>query len=303
MMHPHDSLASLAYSDSKHSPESGRDIQFPGNGGLVLSATQFGDPKSPQVLLLHGGGQTRHAWKNTGETLGAAGYHAVALDARGHGDSGWADAGHYGVDHMIDDIDMVVEALGGKTPILVGASMGGATSLVAVGEGKIAAKALVLVDIAPRIDQEGHRQIQAFLDQYPEGFETLEQVSDAIANYQPHRKMPRNLDGLAKNVRLGDDGRYHWHWDPVWRHGRGSMQAYQDRLREAASRIAVPTLLIRGGLSNVLTEAGAREFLALCPHSDYVNIPTAAHMVAGDRNDVFADAVVEFLGRAVGGDR
>ena len=115
--------------------------------------------------------------------------------------------------------------------------------------------------------------------------------------------MPRNLDGLAKNVRLGDDGRYHWHWDPVWRHGRGSMQAYQDRLREAASRIAVPTLLIRGGLSNVLTEAGAREFLALCPHSDYVNIPTAAHMVAGDRNDVFADAVVEFLGRAVGGDR
>lgn len=271
--------------------------------GISIAGDQWGDPSCPLVILQHGGGQTRHAWKNTGETLGAAGYHAVALDARGHGDSGWADAGHYGVDHMIDDIDMVVEALGGKTPILVGASMGGATSLVAVGEGKIAAKALVLVDIAPRIDQEGHRQIQAFLDQYPEGFETLEQVSDAIANYQPHRKMPRNLDGLAKNVRLGDDGRYHWHWDPVWRHGRGSMQAYQDRLREAASRIAVPTLLIRGGLSNVLTEAGAREFLALCPHSDYVNIPTAAHMVAGDRNDVFADAVVEFLGRAVGGDR
>jgi len=61
MMHPHDSLASLAYSDSKHPPESGRDIQFPGNGGLVLSATQFGDPKSPQVLLLHGGGKARHA--------------------------------------------------------------------------------------------------------------------------------------------------------------------------------------------------------------------------------------------------
>ena len=56
---------------------------------------------------------------------------------------------------------------------------------------------------------------------------------------------------------------------------------------------------MRGGLSDILTEEGAQEFLRLCPQAEYVNIPGAAHMVAGDRNDVFGAAVVEFLLRHV----
>ena len=60
-----------------------------------------GDPNGPLVVLQHGGGQTRHAWKGAGETLGKAGYHAVAFDARGHGDSGWAPADEYGQDYMV----------------------------------------------------------------------------------------------------------------------------------------------------------------------------------------------------------
>ena len=86
------------------------------------------------------------------------------------------------------------------------------------------AAALVLVDMAPHIEPEGSRRIQAFMDQKPEGFDTLQEVADAIANYQPHRPRPRLLDGLAKNVRLGADGKYHWHWDPARR------RAWGDRL-------------------------------------------------------------------------
>ena len=56
---------------------------------------------------------------------------------------------------------------------------------------------------------------------------------------------------------------------------------------------------MRGGLSDVLTEEGAKEFLELCPHAEYVNVAGAAHMVAGDRNDIFADAVKDFLSRNV----
>ena len=270
-----------------------------GSGGIRIAGDTWGDPSGPLVVLQHGGGQTRHAWKGAGETLGAAGYHAAAFDARGHGDSDWVGDADYGTDAMVADLICVVRALGGVRPILVGASMGGGTSLVAIGEGHLAASALVLVDMAPRIEPAGSRKIQEFMDQKPEGFDTLEEVAAAIANYQPHRKRPRNLDGLAKNVRLGANGRYVWHWDPARRHSRANMPAYRDRLRRAADNLLLPTLLVRGGLSDVLSEEGARSFLRQCPHAEYVNVADAAHMVAGDRNDIFADSVVEFLRRVV----
>ena len=110
---------------------------------------------------------------------------------------------------------------------------------------------------------------------------------------------PRNLDGLAKNVRLGDDGKYHWHWDPMFRIGPRDLDQRQARLEACAMNLALPTLLVRGGLSDVLSEEGAQSFLAICPHSEYVSVQGAAHMVAGDRNDMFADAVIEFLSRSL----
>jgi pimeloyl-ACP methyl ester carboxylesterase len=183
--------------------------------------------------------------------------------------------------------------------VLVGASMGGGVSLVAVGEDHVDATALVLVDIAPRIEVTGARKINDFMSQAPDGFASLEEVAEAIASYQPHRDRPRNLDGLAKNVRLGQDGRYHWHWDPRFRQGRRDMAQRQARLEACAANLRLPTLLVRGGLSDILSEEGARSFLELCPHSEYVNVTGAAHMVAGDRNDIFASSVIDFLARVV----
>lgn len=271
-----------------------------GANGVSIAGDTWGDPAGQLVVLQHGGGQTRHAWKGAGETLGEAGYHVVAFDARGHSDSGWAeDPEHYAADYMVEDLKCVVAALGSDAPILVGASMGGGTSLIAAGEGHIHAGALVLVDMAPRIEPEGTRKIQEFMNQKPEGFDSLEEVAEAISNYQPHRKRPRNLDGLAKNVRLGADGKYHWHWDPARRRNRRTMSNYRERLSACADNLTLPTLLVRGGLSDVLSEEGAQSFLKQCPHAEYVSVDNAAHMVAGDRNDIFAGSVIEFLTRTV----
>jgi non-heme chloroperoxidase len=200
---------------------------------------------------------------------------------------------------MVDDLVLLLEQLGGRRPVLVGASMGGGTSLVAVGEDRVDATALVLVDIAPRIELEGVAHINSFMSANPDGFASLEEVADAIAAYQPHRTRPTNLAGLAKNVRLGDDGRYHWHWDPKFRSGPRNLEQRRQRLEDCARRLALPTLLVRGGLSDILSEEGAQGFLELCPHAEYVNVTGAGHMVAGDRNDIFAGAVIEFLSRVV----
>src|SRR4029077_4487574 len=104
--------------------------------------------------------------------------------------------------------------------------------------------------------EEGAQKIQAFMGQKPDGFESLEEVADAIASYQPHRERPRNLDGLAKNVRLGEDGKYHWHWDPKFRTGRRDLKARQTRLEAGARHLSPPTLLVRGGASHVRRQGG-----------------------------------------------
>jgi len=269
-----------------------------GFGDVLIAGDSYGDPNGPLVLLQHGGGQTRHAWKGTGEQLARAGYYVVAFDARGHGDSEWAPDGLYGQDAMVEDLKCVVAALGNRRPVLVGASMGGATSLTAVGEDHVDATALVLVDVAPQIEKEGAANIFNFMTQKPEGFDSLEEVAEAISKYQPHRKRPRNLDGLAKNVRLAPDGKYRWHWDPRFCSDIDYKRRFE-RLQACAANLSLPTLLVRGALSDLLSEEGARAFLKLCPHSEYVNVADAAHMVAGDRNDIFGDAVIEFLSRVV----
>ncbi|WP_213956904.1 alpha/beta hydrolase [Variovorax sp. dw_954] len=300
-MHPDPTIARLpAANAGERLPGTPLPMHYwEGARGVRLAGDSWGDASAVSVVLQHGGGQTRHAWKRTGEVLGAAGYRAIAFDARGHGDSDWAADGDYSQDLMVQDLQCVLAQEGAVRPVLVGASMGGGTSLVAAGERRVDAAALVLVDIAPRAEAGGVQNIMAFMRRNPDGFASLEEVADAIASYQPHRERPRHLQGLAKNVRLAADGRYRWHWDPRFLEGDHDMARRQARLEACASALSMPSLLVRGGMSDVLTEEGVREFLALAPASEYVAIGAASHMVAGDRNDSFGAAVVEFLMRVV----
>lgn len=272
---------------------------WPGARGMRLAGDAWGNPRDPLVILQHGGGQTRHAWKTTGATLGANGYFAVSFDARGHGDSAWAEDGDYSEDAMVDDLLCVAAALGKTRPALIGASMGGLTSMIAVGEGKLVASALILVDIAPRVELRGVERIHRFMMQRPEGFTSLEEVADAIASYQPQRQRPRSLDGLAKNVRVGADGRYRWHWDPRFDPAKRDPRTREARLSACVSQLDVPTLLMRGARSDVVTEASVQHFMSLCPHAEHIDVLSAGHMVAGDRNDLFGNALRRFLDAAV----
>lgn len=278
---------------------SGKRVEFTGFGGLALAADTWGDASAPPVLLLHGGGQTRHAWGATASNLAAAGFYAVNLDLRGHGESAWAADGNYDIETFAHDI-LAVAAQLPAPPALVGASMGGLSSLVAQHLQPVAS-AVVLVDITPRMDPEGVQRIVGFMNAHPDGFATLDDAADAIAEYLPHRPRPRDTSGLAKNLRLGEDGRWRWHWDPRFLQGppRSAGEHYPERMNAAARSLAVPVLLVRGRMSEIVSEEGVREFLDLCPHAEYVDVEDASHMVAGDRNDLFCDAVVDFLARTL----
>jgi non-heme chloroperoxidase len=275
-------------------------LEFRGDAGTKLVGDAHGQPGDPAVLLLHGGGQTRHAWGDTARRLGAAGFYAIALDLRGHGDSEWSSDGDYRIERYLVDLECIIRELG-QRPALVGASFGGLMSLLGQGKNPELSWALALVDIATTAQVEGIRRIVNFMTQAPHGYGSLEEVADAIAAYQPQRKRPDNLEGLAKNVRKGPDGRYRWHWDPRFMHDKGPEQSplRPDRLEHAARSLRVPTLLVRGKQSDVIALSDVLTFQSYAPHAEFVDVRDAGHMVAGDVNDVFSEAVIEFLTRSV----
>ena len=284
--------------DSQTEPAEGKHIEWQTTDGVRLAGETFGDSNAPPVVLLHGGGQTRYAWGNAARALARAGFYALAVDLRGHGHSDWSKQGHYELRSFADDICTISASLK-QRPVVVGASLGGLASLIAEGQAtESVMRALVLVDVAPRLEPEGVMRIISFMvDRIKEGFASLEEAAEAVAKFVPHRPKPTDLSGLEKNLRLGEDGRYRWHWDPNFLHGNKPVDARQsfDELKAAARAIAVPTLLVRGRLSDVLSEDGAKELLSMIPHADYVDVKAAGHMIAGDRNDVFNGAVIDFL--------
>jgi pimeloyl-ACP methyl ester carboxylesterase len=267
--------------------------------GNALAATTGGDPGSPGVVLLHGGGQTRHSWHHTVRSLVSKGYHAVAYDARGHGDSDWDTQADYELSRFAADLRAMVARMR-TAPALIGASMGGLTVLHAVGrEDPAWASAMVLVDIAPRVNPTGSKRIIEFMTARPEGFKTIDEAADAVAAYNPHRPRPRDSSGLMKNLRLREDGRLHWHWDPRIFGSRDFEQAAAEigELLQPCGNIKIPSLLVRGQHSDVVTDESIAELKTRLPQLEVATVGGAGHMIAGDRNSAFDCAILPFLDR------
>jgi pimeloyl-ACP methyl ester carboxylesterase len=285
-----------------------RRVDYRVDAGLTLAADAYGDPSAPAVLFLHGGGQTRHAWGGAARAIAEAGFFTVSLDHRGHGESGWAPDGDYQIEAFVADLRSVLAELPAR-PFLVGASLGGITAMLAEGTSpEPLSRGLVLVDVTPRLEVQGVMRVLGFMRARPDGFATLEEAADTIAEYLPHRRRPKDLRGLEKNLRRGADGRYRWHWDPklmeAWNPAYLDPEEVRRSIEErraAAGRLRVPVLLVRGRMSEVVSEEVTREFLALAPHAEYVDLATG-HMVAGDSNDAFTEAVLGFLERQRAGE-
>src|SRR6516165_9873865 len=262
-----------------------------GPGGVRIVADRLGDPHARAVVFLHGGGQTRRSWAKAAAAVAKRGWQAVTIDLRGHGESDWSSEGDYRVVSFAADIQEVLRTLPPQ-PVLVGALAPGT------------AGAVVLVDIVPNMEQSGATRIHNFMaDRVESGFGSLEEVADAIAAYNPHRPRPTDLDGLTTNLRRRGD-RWYWHWDPQFISGTAPFPPLEvtdaDRMHAAVDAIlrnGVPMLLIRGRMSDLVSQERADEFLARFPQVEFADVRDAGHMVAGDRNDIFAEAVLDFLAR------
>jgi len=278
-------------------------VSFCGSENNKIISDQWGSVTGYPILLAPGGGQTRHAWGGCGERLASHGYFVTSIDQRGHGDSEWLQNGNYSYSAFAEDMVCVAQSLKASTghaPVAIGASLGGISGLCAQGRNAHALSGLVLVDITPTVEMAGVEKVLSFMAaNVDEGFASLQEAADVIAKYLPNRKRPKNLNGLSKNLKLADDGRYRWHWDPRFlkdrrpeRHERDELQA---EMIAAAKSLTIPTLLVRGKSSELVSQKNADEFLELVPHADFIDVSDASHMVAGDKNDRFTDAVEGFV--------
>jgi len=277
--------------------------------GVELVADFVGPTNGPPVLLLHGGGQTRHAWRRTAAALAEAGWRAIALDLRGHGDSEWPENAYYDPEHFAADLQVVATSLE-RPPAVVGASLGGMMALTAQRlSTRQLFSSVVLVDITPQMERSGVERIVGFMLAHPDGFARLEDAADAIAAYRPHRPRPTDLSGLERTLSRGADGRWRWRWDPRFLTSKFQVSGegiealdekralMQEHLLSGARSLEVPTLLVRGAESDVVSSDGVAAFLDAVPHAHYVDVADAGHMVSGDQNDAFTSAVLDFLTR------
>ncbi|MGH6614582.1 alpha/beta fold hydrolase [Sphingomonas sp.] len=268
-------------------------------GGIRLIGECDGPGTAPLVLLLHGGGQTRHAWSGTAARLTGAGFAVARYDARGHGDSDWSPSGDYSLPAHARDLVAIQRTIG-RPAALVGASMGGVSALLATQDATELITALVLVDIVPRFAKGGVERVRAFMQAHPDGFATTEEAAAAVQAYNPNRTPSKNPDGLMRSLRTGPDGRLRWHWDPavIGDPPGPELEALLSE-RLAALPPSLPLLLVSGVNSDVVDAAAAAEFRRQAPQAEIVAIERAGHMVAGDRNDAFGDAIDDFLRRTL----
>jgi esterase len=263
--------------------------------GMNFHYLEWGNGAAPTILMLHGGSQQAHSWDFVSLPLSEH-CHVLALDQRGHGDSDWAADGDYSIEAHQRDIDGFVAALGLDGFHLIGHSMGGRNSYVWASRHPGTLKSLVIVDTGPEAQPRGRNRIQSFRE-LPDELDSFEEFANRVQEYTG-RSREQTLGALKYSIRQRPDGKWTWKYDKLLRTpGHRPPQWTPEQLWEAVAKITCPTLVVRGGDSDIFAEATMRRMQEVIPDCAIVTVPRAGHLVAGDNPADFLVAVQELLRR------
>ena len=274
--------------------------------GIDFHYLDWGNDHLPHVVLLHGGALTAHTWDMACLLLRDR-YHIVAPDQRGHGDTGWTPEDQLGdnSDLMGEDTQQFIDHLGFDRLSLVGMSMGGMNAIRYAAQHQDRLDALCIVDIAPETMRSGIVE----MEQFRYDTETMDRFEDFLDRAQkmvPHRARAHLAYSLLHSLKPTEEGRWTWKQDNRGRRAADAPQLSKEAMQAAfASRadamwddlkaIETPTLLMRGGDSNVLALDAAQRVAETMPDCRLVEIPGAGHRVQGDNPKDFAKQLDAFL--------
>jgi pimeloyl-ACP methyl ester carboxylesterase len=262
---------------------------------MRLHVLDWGGPSDQVVLLLHGGGLTAHTWDLVCLSLRTAGYHCIAPDLRGHGDSAWAAEQQYHVSDYTRDVAGLVDHLELDQFVLVGMSLGGMTAIHYAAAHSARLAGLVLIDVGPEMSGGGRERMRNFAETTTE----LDSIDAYVAQamlFNPRRNPDLLRRSLMHNLRQGENGKWSWKYDPQRQRAMGDDPA---RRAEAAwgavDRIDCPTLVVRGGDSDMFSPANAEALVGRLQQVEFVEVPGAGHTVQGDQPRVLSDALRDYL--------
>lgn len=263
--------------------------------GMNFHYLEWGNPSNPTILMLHGGSQQAHSWDFVSLPLSEH-YHIIVLDQRGHGDSDWAPDGDYSIEAHQGDIDGFVSELGLQDFHLIGHSMGGRNSYVWTSRHPSTPRSLVIVDTGPEAQSRGRNRIQSFRE-LPDELDSFDEFAQRVQEYTG-RTREQVLGALKYSIRRRSDGKWSWKYDKVLRTpGNHTPQWAPEQLWAAVGKITCPTLVVRGGDSDIFADDTMRKMQQVIPNCSTVTVPRAGHLVAGDNPADFLTAVRDFLQR------
>ena len=271
-----------------------RDREVSANG-LRFHYLDWGNEGKETLIFLHGGLQQGHSWDFVALSL-AADYRVLALDARGHGDSQWAPDGDYSLDAHLRDLDGLVDVLGLEQFILVGHSMGGRNGYAFASLRPEKVKALVIVDTGPEFRPQGEARIRMFRE-LPDEMDSYQEFATRVQEYTG-RPRDQVLGALKYIIRRRPDGKWTWKYDKLLRTPGYRPHSWPpEKLWESLQKIRCPTLIIRGGESDIFAPELMEKMLQVIPVSSSAVVPGAGHLVAGDNPVDFLKALRDLLDR------
>ena len=262
-------------------------------GGMNFHYLDWGTAGKPPFVLLHGGAQTAHSWDDFAPVV-RNDYHVYALDQRGHGDSDWAADGDYHRTTHCKDVAAFVSSVDIGPHLLVGLSMGGINSITYTARYPERVRALIIVDVGPEIETKGRENIQDFVAGVDE-LDSFEAFVERAHKFNPRRSLDNLRQRLSHNLKQQPNGKWTWKFDQIRRRDGAQSGMNPEELWQDVRKIQCPTLIVRGGESDILSPQAAERLQAAIPNSRLSVVAGAGHSVMGDNPDGFAQAVQEFL--------
>jgi len=270
---------------------------------LRFHYVEWGEPDAPAMLLLHGLSSHCRIWDPFARAFQDR-YRLIALDQRGHGDTSWPEAGDYTTEHYVGDLEALVDAWDLERFVLAGQSMGGMNSIAYAARHPERVTHAVPVDIPPSVDRSKN-PMRAYQKHVAEHGNPSWESPDAVIAFMrsmaekngasvttPEGALRHRLSYLLKPTPDGrrvekHDPRASYHWTPadLW----GELP-----------KVSAPVLVVRGGKSQVLSDATAERMRAAFPCAELVTVEEAGHTVVEDRPEEFIEAMRSFLERYPG---
>jgi esterase len=263
--------------------------------GLRFHYRDWGNESAQPLICLHGFTGNARTWDTFARAIRGR-YRVLALDQRGHGETEWAT--DYRNERRVEDLEAFVAALGLDRFVLLGLSMGGRAAFMYAARNPARVERLVIVDTAPETDPTGSNRISQAV-RADDLFDTPEDAVAAARAASPRPSDDVLRDRVLNNLLQRPDGKWTYRYDVALRNGSGARGTPTPeeiaRTWESLRNITAPTLLIRGGESDVLTPALAQRMVDTIPNCTLVEVPDSSHSVPSDNPSGFLAAVKTFL--------